>query len=247
MPASSPQSRSSHRNAKLARVAETAGKTIWLAGASGMVGSRVLEGLLQLPEFARILAITRRPLGRESQRLANRIVPFGQLETQLKGQVCDTALCCLGASYREAGSEAAYREAAQTGVLAYARAAQAAGARRFVMLSCCSANSQSRNTAARVLGETLDALTAMNFESLDILVPGPLLGMRRGTSLGQLLSMSAVLMVRPLQLGAAESRRAIGATQVAAAMIGATRSGRRGVYRYEFSGIQSLSRMRGRT
>ena len=76
-----------------------------------MVGSRVLEGLLQAPEFARILAITRRPLGRDSQRLANRIVLFGQLEAQLKGQICDTALCCLGGSYREAGSEAAYREA----------------------------------------------------------------------------------------------------------------------------------------
>jgi nucleoside-diphosphate-sugar epimerase len=228
-------------------VAETAGKIVWLAGAGGMVGSRVLEGLLEVPEFTRILAITRRPLGRESQRLANRIVPFGQLEAQLRGQTCDTALCCLGAAYREAGSDAAYREAAQTCVLTYARAAQAAGARRFVVLSCCTANSQSRSTAARVQGETLDALTAMNFESLDILVPGTLLGMRRGAGFGQLLSMAVAVMVRPLQLGAAEPRRAIGAAQVAAAMVGAARSGRRGIYRYEFSGIRSLSRMRGRT
>lgn len=212
-----------------------------------MVGSRVLEGLLQAPEFARILAITRRPLGRDSQRLANRIVLFGQLEAQLRGQACEAALCCLGASYREAGSEAAYREAAQTCVLEYARAAQAAGARRFVMLSCRTADSRSRHTAARIQGETLDALAAMNFESLDILVPGPLVGMRRGAGLGQLLSMIAVLTVRPLQLGAARSRRAIGATNVAAAMLGAVRSGRRGVYRYEFSGILSLSGMRGRT
>jgi uncharacterized protein YbjT (DUF2867 family) len=198
-----------------------------------MVGSRVLEGLLQVPEFVRILAITRRPLGRESQRLANRIVLFGQLEAQLKGQACDTALCCLGGS--------------QDNVLAYARAAQAAGARRFVMLSCATANPQSRHAAARVLGETLDALIAMNFESLDIFVPGPLLGMRRGMGLGQLLAMTAAAAVRPLQFGAAVARRAVSATQLAAAMIGATRSGRRGVYRYEFSGIQSLSRMRGRT
>jgi uncharacterized protein YbjT (DUF2867 family) len=218
-----------------------------LAGASGMVGSRVLEGLLQVPEFGRILAITRRPLGRESQRLANHIVLFGQLEAQLKGQVCDTAVCCLGASYREAGSEAAYREATQTHVLAYARAAQSAGARRFVMLSCCTANPQSRDAAARALGETLDALTAMNFESLDILVPGPLLGMRRGMGVGQLVAMTAALIVRPVQRGAAVPRRAVSATQVASAMIGATRSGRRGTYRYEFSGIQALSRMRGRT
>ena len=212
-----------------------------------MVGSRVLDGLIQAPEFARILAITRRPLGREHQRVANRIVPFGQLEAQLTGQACDTALCCLGTSYREAGTEAAYREAAQTSVLAYARAAQAAGARRFVMLSCCTADSRSRRPAARVLGETLDALAAMNFESLDILVPGALLGMRRGMGLGQLLAQIAAAVVRPLQFGAAASRRAIGAAYVASAIIGATRTGRRGVWRYGFSGILSLSRMRGRT
>ena len=228
-------------------MAENAGKIVWLAGASGMVGSRVLEGLLHMPEYARIIAITRRPLGREYQRLANRIVLFAQLEAQLKGQVCDTALCCLGASHNEAGSEAAYREAVQLNIVTYARAALAAGARRFVVLSCRTADSASRRTAARVQGETLDALTAMGFESLDILLPGPLLGVRRGMGFSQLLSMTVNLLLRPLQFGARESHRAIFATQVAAAMLGAARSGRRGVYRYEFSGIASLSRMRGRT
>lgn len=212
-----------------------------------MVGSRVLDALLQAPEFSRIVAVTRRPLGRESSRLANRIVPFAMLEPQLKGQTCDAALCCLGTSFKEAGSEAAYREAVQVHVLAYARAARAAGARRFVMLSCHRANSASRRPAERALGETLDALSALNFESLDLLLPGPLLGLRRGAGLSQLLGMLAVAALRPLQLGARESRRAVGATRVAAAMLGAVRSGRRGIYRYDFSGIQALSRMRSRT
>jgi uncharacterized protein YbjT (DUF2867 family) len=172
-------------------VVENIGKIVWLAGASGMVGSEVLEALIQDAEFGRVLAVTRRPLGRDSPRLANRIVPFAQLESQLKGQTCDTALCCLGASYEEAGSELAFRESVQVSVLAYARAARAAGARRFVMLSCQSANSASRATPARVLGETLDALIGLNFESLDLLLPGPLLGLRRGGGLSQLLSMAA--------------------------------------------------------
>jgi uncharacterized protein YbjT (DUF2867 family) len=228
-------------------VIENAGKLVWLAGASGMVGSRVLERLLLAPDYARILAVTRRPLGREYQRLANRIVPFTQLEAQLKGQACDTAVCCLGASYKEAGSEAAFREAVQLNVLSFARAAKAGGARRFVMLSCQSANSGSRRPAERFLGETLDALTKMGFESLDIILPGPLLGMRRGLKLSHLVSMSSAAVLRPLQFGAYERRRAISASKVAAAIVGAAGSGRRGVYRYEFSGIQSLSRIRGRT
>jgi uncharacterized protein YbjT (DUF2867 family) len=228
-------------------VIENAGKIVWLAGASGMVGSRVLEGLLLLPECARVIAVTRRPLGREAQRLANRIVPFGQLEAQLKGQPCDMAVCCLGTSYKEAGSEAAFREAAQLNVLAFARAAKAAGARRFVMLSCQSAKPGSRRTAERVQGGTLEALTALGFESLDIMLPGPLLGLRRGLKLSHLVAMSSAALLRPLQLGARERRRAIGASEVATAMVAALRSGRRGLYRYEFSGIQALCRIRGRT
>ncbi len=241
------QARPSRRNAKLDRVAESTWKIAWLAGASGMVGSRVLEGLLQFPGIARVIAVTRRPLGREYQRLANRIVPFAQLETQLKGQSCDTALCCLGASYKAAGSEVAFREAVQLNVLAFARAARTAGARRFVMLSCHTADSGSRDTAARVQGETLDGLTALGFDALDILLPGPLLGLRRGSDLPHLASMAVALAARPLQFGAREGRRAVGASQVAGAMLGAAQSGRRGVNRYEYSDIRALSRMRRRT
>lgn len=229
-------------------MAENVGKIVWLAGASGMVGSRVLEALLLAPEYTRIIAVTRRPLlGRDSQRFANRIVPFAQLEAQLKGLTCDVAVCCLGTSYKEAGSEAAFREAAQANVLAFARAAKAAGARRFVMLSCHTASTQSRRTAERVQGEALDQLGAVGFESLDIMLPGPLLGMRRGGGLAHLVSMSGAMALRPLQFGAQVRRRAVSVSRVAAAILGAIRSGRRGAYRYEFSGIQSLSRMRNRT
>ncbi len=212
-----------------------------------MVGSRVLEGLLQIPGYARIVAVTRRPLGRESRRLANRIVPFAQLEAQLKGQSCDSALCCLGASYKEAGSEPAFREAVQLNVLAFARASKAAGARRFVMLSCQTADSGARNAAARVQGETLDGLVALGFDSLDLMLPGPLLGVRRGIGVSHLASMAAALVSRPLQFGARAGSRAVGASQVAAAMLGALQSGRRGVCRHDYPGIKALSRMHDRT
>jgi hypothetical protein len=213
-----------------------------------MVGAQVLEALLLTPAYTRIIAVTRRPLlGRESQRLANRIVAFAQLEAQLKGLSCDAAISCLGTSYKEAGSEAAFREAVLLNVLAFARAAKASGARRFVMLSCHTASSASRRIAERVQGEALDGLAAIGFESLDIVLPGPLLGVRRGGGLPHLMSMSGAMALRPLQFGARERQRAVSVSQVAAAMLGAIRSGRRGINRYEFSGIQALSRMHNRT
>jgi uncharacterized protein YbjT (DUF2867 family) len=50
-----------------------------LAGASGLVGGYVLDALLDAPDFGRVYAVTRRPLGREHSRIANRIVQFDKL------------------------------------------------------------------------------------------------------------------------------------------------------------------------
>jgi aspartate-semialdehyde dehydrogenase len=81
---------------------EADGKIVLLAGASGLTGSRTLDVLLDAPDITRVLAVSRRPLGREHPRLANRILQFPQLETQLKGTVAEAALCCLGTTIRQA-------------------------------------------------------------------------------------------------------------------------------------------------
>lgn len=80
------------------------GKVALLAGASGLTGGLTLDALLAAPDFTRVIAVTRRPLGREHPRLANRIVQFERLETQLQGVRCNVALCCLGSTIARAGS-----------------------------------------------------------------------------------------------------------------------------------------------
>ena len=79
-------------------------KLVLLAGASGLVGGCALEALLEAPDVRRVVALSRRALGREHPRLANRIVQFERLEAQLQGTRCDAALCCLGTTLRQAGS-----------------------------------------------------------------------------------------------------------------------------------------------
>jgi len=121
-------------------MADSEPRVALLAGASGLVGAYVLEALLDAPDFGRVFAVTRRPLGRESSRLANRIVQFDKLESQLKGVACNVALCCLGTTLKQAGSEQAFRQVDMDYVLAFARAARAARAERFVVVSSAGAN-----------------------------------------------------------------------------------------------------------
>lgn len=219
------------------------GKIALLAGASGLTGGFTLEALLGAPEISRVIAVSRRPLGREHSRLANRIVQFDRLEAQLKGVICDVALCCLGTTIRQAGSQERFRAVDVDSVLAFARTARAANAQRLVVMSSVGADPGARNFYLRTKGEMEQGLEAVGFESLDILQPSVLRGWRGEMRPLELAACALMPLLNPLLGGKYRQYRGISPRTVAAAMLGATRSGRRGVQRYSWEGIQALARV----
>jgi uncharacterized protein YbjT (DUF2867 family) len=219
------------------------GKLALLAGASGLAGGYALDALLEAPDIRRVLAVSRRPLGREHPRLANRIVQFEHLEAQLKGSSCDVALCCLGTTRRQAGSPQRFRAVDVDCVLAFARAAKAGNARRFVVISSVGADPGARNFYLRTKGEMEQHLVEAGFESLDILQPSLLLGWRGEVRPLELAARALAPLLNPLLRGRYLPYRAIPARTVGAAMLGATCTGRRGVQRYTYEGIGALARL----
>jgi uncharacterized protein YbjT (DUF2867 family) len=219
---------------------DSVAKVALIAGASGLVGGHLLEALLDAPDFARVYAVTRRAVGRDHPKLANRIVQFERLEEQLRGLTCHTAFCCLGPRAGEARSEQELRRFELGYVVAFARVAKAANAQRLVLLSCAGA-AAARSMSMRVKAEAERTLEGLGFASLDILQPGPLLGLRRETSLRDLVRTFGMPLLNPLLTGARESLRGISARTVARAMLGASRSGRRGVQRYAYAAIGTLA------
>jgi uncharacterized protein YbjT (DUF2867 family) len=202
-----------------------------------------MDALLEAPDIRRVLAISRRPLGREHPRLANRIVQFAHLESQLKGISCDVALCCLGTTRRQAGSPERFRAVDVDCVLALARVARAANATRFVVISSAGADPASRNFYLRTKGEMEQQLLELGFPSLDILQPSLLLGWRGELRPLELVARALMPLVNPLLRGSYTPYRAIPAQDVGRAMLGAVRSGRRGLQRYTYEGIEALARL----
>jgi uncharacterized protein YbjT (DUF2867 family) len=229
-------------------MADTEPVVALLAGASGFLGARVLDALLDAPEVGRVFAVTRRPLGREHPRLANRIVQFDHLERQLAGLKCHVAFCCLGArpgERQDAGDEA-LRRVDLGYALAFARAAKAAGAARFVAVSAAGADPDAKSGWLRVKGELEEALGTVGFVALDILQPGIVLGWPRESGPADLMKRAVMPLVNPLLVGARAVHRGVPVRTVAAAMIGTVRSGRRGPQRYTYSGICALARLKPR-
>jgi len=219
-----------------------AGKTALIAGCSGLVGARLLPLLLDSGGYSRVLALSRRPLALEHPLLANRVVRFDAgLEAQIAGMRCRHAFCCLGTTQREAGGQAAFRAVDYELVLRVARAALATGAERLVVISAVDASENSRNFYLRVKGETERALATLSFGALDIMQPSVLLGVRRELRALEMLAQALLWALNPLLLGRFARYRGIAAGTVAAAMVTAAGSGRRGISRYTYREIRALA------
>lgn len=226
------------------RAVSTTPRIALVAGASGLVGGHLVQVLLDAPEYTRVFALTRRPLGREHPKLANRIVVFQRLSEQLKGLTANDAYCCLGSTRAEAGSDDARREVDVDLVLLFAQAARAAGATRFVVVSSVGASAASKKSYLVAKAEMEDAVTRLGFPSVDILQPSLLLGARKQMRPLEMVASIFAPMINPFLTGPREALRAIPAEIVAKAMLGATRRGGRGVYRYTYGAIRQLADLR---
>jgi uncharacterized protein YbjT (DUF2867 family) len=228
---------------KLACVSATP-RIALVAGSSGLVGGHLITRLLEAPEYTRVYALSRRPLGREHHKLANRIVNFQRLGEQLKGLTVHDAFCCIGTTIAEAGSQEAFRAADVGAVVDFARAARAAGATRFVVVSSAAARKDSGKFYLRTKAEMEEAVMGIGFPALDIMQPSLLLGSRKGMRPLELAATIIAPLINPLLTGSREQLRAIPADTVAAAMLGTVRRGGRGVYRHTYAAMRQLAELK---
>jgi uncharacterized protein YbjT (DUF2867 family) len=154
--------------------------TVLVAGASGLVGREILQGLLADDSVAAIHTLGRRNLPLQHLKLTQHQVDFKALAALPR---VDEAFIALGTTIKVAGSQEAFRAVDFDAVVAVAKAARAAGATRLGVVSAMGANARSSVFYNRVKGDTEAALSALGFETLVIARPSFLAGDRE--SLGQ--------------------------------------------------------------
>jgi uncharacterized protein YbjT (DUF2867 family) len=211
-----------------------------LAGASGLTGAALLRLLLRTSDFSRVLALSRRPLPVEHARLANRILRFDELARSLKGQRCTDAFCTLGAAGGPRATEQQLREVDLQLVLDFAGAALAAGATRLVVISAAGADRAAARAFLRVKGEMEAGLRPMGFAGIDILQPGLVYGSRPHDGLAAMLGQAALGLAAPLARRTKVVPNPLSGEELAAAMLGAARSQRRGPANYASDSLATL-------
>jgi uncharacterized protein YbjT (DUF2867 family) len=151
-----------------------------LAGATGLVGRLLLQRLEKLDLVQSINIVGRTKIEGTGQKVAQHMAPTAEWPS-LVGQLSpDVAICTLGTTMRQAGSEDAFFAVDHDMVVAFARASSAAGARRFMMVSSVGAHAASRNFYLATKGKAEVAAQAAGFDRVDVFRPGLLRGNRGG-------------------------------------------------------------------
>lgn len=211
--------------------------TAWIVGASGLVGSKLLSLLLADSRFAAVVSLGRRKSDDGHAKLTQRVVDFASLD--VAGLPApDVAFCALGTTIGKAGSEAAFRAVDHVAVLAFAKAAYAAGARRFEVVTSLGADAKSMMLYNRVKGEIEADLRRVGYTSLAIARPSLLLGDRAESRPGERVAVVASRLLGGL-LRPFESRP-IEAEVVARALVAIAHDPPDGAVVYPSSRLQSL-------
>ncbi len=192
-------------------------RKVLLAGASGLIGGLLLQGLLAHPAVTEVHALVRRPVDASHAKLRQHQVDFTALAALPE---VDEVYLALGTTIRLAGSQAAFRAVDLNANLAVTEAAVKAGARRVGLVSAAGASSSSAVFYNRVKGELEDALMALELDALVIARPSLLLDSRahlgQAPRLAEKLSIPIGKLIAPWVPGA---YRPVYAQSVATALL----------------------------
>lgn len=169
-----------------------------LLGATGLVGSNVLEQATPEKGFTAVIAPTRTPLEPRpglSNPVSSRVE---QLASQLPSWQIDAVICALGTTKAKAGSPEAFRHIDYALPLIFGRAAKGAGVRTFAVVSAIGASATSSFSYARTKGEMERDLQDVGFDSLTICRPSMIAGERAESRVAEGVALAASRILAPI-------------------------------------------------
>ena len=164
-------------------------KTALIIGATGLVGSALLEQLLENPAYDSVVVLHRRKTGIQHVKLVEHLVNFDALSEDSDYFQGDVLFSALGTTIKSAGSQNAQYKIDFTYQLEAAKLAKQNGVGEYVLVSSAGANSTSHNFYTRMKGELEDEIKKLNFEKTRFIQPSLLDGPRKEFRLGEKIGL----------------------------------------------------------
>lgn len=183
--------------------------SIMITGASGMVGSRLLNLIKGDNFYEQIVVLTRRAVKDlpHSDRFIQHIIDFDHLEEHKAVIRASTFISVFGTTARKAGSRDQFMKVDYGYPRQIAEIARENGAENIILVSSIGADPDSRLLYPGTKGRLERAVMDMGFKSVNILRPSMLLGNRQefrpGEEVGKYLARGFSFMLpakyRPIE------------------------------------------------
>lgn len=206
-------------------------KTAIIAGASGLIGRSLTQNLLQSKNYGQVIALVRKPLGIQHEKLQELILDFDNISELSDFPKGDDIFCCLGTTMKKAGSKEAFYKVDFTYCYELAKTALEAGADRFFLVSAMGANKKSRYFYNRVKGELEDRVSFLNYRTIYIFKPSLIRGPREERRPGEKFAQ-IITRIIPF-IGPLKKYKPIHADKIVDAMMKVARQEDKGCYFYE--------------
>ncbi len=194
-------------------------KIALVAGASGLIGSLVLDELVKLGEYHTIKALVRKGTTISAAGVTVLEVDFDHLDKYKEELKADAVFCCLGTTMKKARTREQFYKVDFTYPYSLAQIAVDNGASQFHLISSIGANPKSLFYYSRVKGEIEKAISSLSIPNINIYRPSLLLGKRQERRAGEHIGALFAKTLAPIILGPAKKYRAIEASVVARAMV----------------------------
>lgn len=204
--------------------------TAIVIGATGLVGSHLVQDLLQNSGYDKVKALVRKPLPFRDGKLEQIVVDFtdeAALQSVLHG---DVLFCGIGTTIKKAGSQEAFTAVDYAIPMRCGTIARKNGIQQFHLVSSIGAQSSSKNFYLRTKGRTEAALRALQYPSLYIYQPSFLTGNRKEMRFGEQVALWIMPVFGFLLRGRWAKYRPVKAEDVAIKMRELSEKGSTGVH-----------------
>jgi len=194
-------------------------KTALIAGATGLVGSELLQQIINESSYDKVHILVRKEIEIKSDKVVQHIVNFDELDKFEINDSINHIFCTLGTTIKKAKTKENFRKVDYDYVLALAKKAKDWNAEKFLVVSSLGANAKSKIFYNRVKGEIEKALSELKLNHLFIFRPSLLMGNRKENRGGEKSAIAVYKIINPLFIGKLKKYKGIQASQVAKAIM----------------------------
>ena len=194
-------------------------KIALLFGASGLVGSHLLNQLISNNNYSKIKLFVRSTIDLDDPKIEIIQTDFNNLENHREDIKGDDCFFCIGTTKKNSPDKDEYKRVELEVPKQIAQIAKSNFVNSFVFVSSGYADPKSSGDYLKFKGEVEEELKKLNFPKLGVMRPSFLLGDRKEKRVGEKIGIFIFKLISPLLLGPLKKMKPIHSEIVARSMI----------------------------